>query len=395
MPPGRVLHVTAGSLLNLRVSPDMKYVAVIDHPRHGDVRGTVMIVDTEGHIAAQTPEWNLVAGLDWSPDGREVWYASSLHLESSDLRAIDPRGRERVVARLPGVWTVLDVGPDRQVLLLAEKTGASIRGRSNAADEDRELGWFDFSVAADISIDGRTLLFEEQGIYGGPLYAVCLRGMDGSDPVRLGEGSARALSPDGKWALAVHYGPPQRLLLLPTGTGESRSLPPGPIEKYTAASWMPDGRSVVFAGSEPGHARRTYVQALEGGPPRPITPGGMAGACVSPDGGLVAASTGDRRLFVCPTDGDSARFVTQLQPSDEVIRWTADGRSIYVGTYGASANVSRIDIATGNRTPWRTFGVPDSVGVEAIAVLLTPDGEGHVFSYARSLHDLYLVDGLK
>jgi hypothetical protein len=219
--------------------------------------------------------------------------------------------------------------------------------------------------------------------------------MDGSDPVRLGEGSACALSPDGKWALAIHYGPPQRLVLLPTGVGDAISLSRGTVETYSTASWMPDGRRVVFAGSEPGHAQRSYLQDLEGGPPRPITPEGVAGSRVSPDGELVAAVSADHRLFICATGGDSARFVTRLSPLEEVIQWVAGGRAVYVVSYGISASMARIDLRTGKRTFCRTFSVPDSAGLAADRVVLTPDGQSYAFGYIRELHDLYLVDGLK
>jgi hypothetical protein len=42
------------------------------------------------------------------------------------------------------------------------------------------------------------------------------------DRVRLGSGSGIALSPDGRWALAVRPSDPTKLLMLPTGAGETR-----------------------------------------------------------------------------------------------------------------------------------------------------------------------------
>ena len=394
MPPGRVLYRTAANLHDIRISPDMRYVAFIDHPAI-DFRGAMIIVDTTGHVVARTAEWNCTYGLDWSADGREVWYCGSQDLASSDLRAITTRGRERVVARFGGIWSLRDVARNGQALLMQVRIEAGMRGRRREHDGERELGWFDLPIARDISRDGRTLLFEEQGIYGGPLYAVCIRGTDGSAPVRLGAGSACALSPDGKWALAIHYGPPQRLLILPTGAGDSTSLPRGQIERYYAASWMPDGKSVVFTGSEPGHAQRSYLQDLRGGPARPLTAEGIAGSKVSPDGRLVAAVSGDQRLFICSIGGDSARFVAQLLPMESVLQWTADGRALYVGSYVTPISAVRIELATGRRTPWRTFSLPDPAGVSAGGVVLTPDGQGYAYWYFRELGDLYLVDGLK
>ncbi len=396
MPPGHVLYETSGRLTNVRVSRDGRFLAFHDHPLPADTRGSVVIIDQSGHLAARTPEWYSVDGLAWSTDGREVWYCVQAEAAPfQDLRAITPGGRERIVTRTIGIVVLGDVGPDGQVLLLPRHVQAGIRGRGSPSDEERELGWFEWSVVGDISADGRTLLFEEQGYVAGPQYAVCLRGMDGSPPVRLGEGRASALSPDGKWALSIRLGPPQRLLLYPTGTGDSTSLARGPIERYYAARWLPDGRGVILAASEAGHAQRTYVQDLRGGPPRPVTPEGIAGALVSPDGRQVAAVSWEQQLFVCPVDGGDCQPVARLFPDEIPVQWSTDGRSVYVRRAGASLNVDCIDIGAGRRVPWKTFRVPDPAGIRMGALVMTPDGAGYAYNYMRWLDDLYLVTGLK
>jgi eukaryotic-like serine/threonine-protein kinase len=263
------------------------------------------------------------------------------------------------------------------VLMVQENRTAGIRGRSSPEAEERELGWFDNSWIADISRDGKTLLFTESGIYGGNLYAVCMRGMDGSEAVKLGEGLACSLSPDGKWALAIHLGQPQRLLRLPTGSGDSTSLPRGRVENYYHASWFPDGKRVMFVGSEAGHAHRIYIQDLQGGLPRAISPEGIAGWRASPDGRFVAARTGDQRLYVLPASGGSARFVTQLLPGEGLFGWAPNGRSLYVAEEGVSMTVFQIEVATGKRSPWKTFSLPDPAGAVIPSLIVTPDGRGH------------------
>jgi hypothetical protein len=213
--------------------------------------------------------------------------------------------------------------------------------------------------------------------------------------MRLGEGSAQSLSPDGKWALAIHFGPPHRLILLPTGTGDSRSLPSGPIERYRRARWLPDGTGIVFVGSEAGHPWRTYVQDLKGGLPRPVTPEEVMGTIASPDGRLVAAASMDQQLYAYPIGGGEPRLIAGLLPGEIVLQWASDGRSLYVGTRGASMIVSRIELDTGKRAPWRTFNVSDPAGTSFVQAVLTPDGRSYAYSYCRVLDDLYLVTGLK
>lgn len=90
------------------------------------------------------------------------------------------------------------------------------------------------------------LLLDDQGETSGLTYTVYLRDMAGSPPVRLGQGAGCALSPDGRWALTVNYGPPHRLVHMPTGPGDTLSLPRGQVETYQSASYLPDGRSYAY-----------------------------------------------------------------------------------------------------------------------------------------------------
>jgi eukaryotic-like serine/threonine-protein kinase len=397
IPLGHVLRETAGDFSCPRVSPDGRHLAFIDHPfsTQDDTRGSFVVVDTSGRIVVRTTEWNSALGVAWSADGREVWYCGSQDGVSTDLRALALAGRERVVARFDGHVRIHDVGSDGRVLLERLHLTVGIRSHSASERDERELGWYDYSIANDLSADGRTLLFGECGLFGGPQYAVCLRGTDGSAPLRLGPGTRPGLSPDGRWAVAILLGPPQRLLILPIGAGDSTSLPGGRIERYLRAGWLPDGKHVVFAATEPGHRPRTYVQDLAGGLPRPVTPDGLRGHCASPDGRFVAAVSADRQLYACPLDGDSARFVTHLLPDELVLRWSADSRSIFLGREGASATVRRVDVSNGRATPWATLGMADSAGLRIASLVLTPDGRSGVYTYLRKLSDLFLVEGLR
>jgi hypothetical protein len=395
MPPGRVLYETSGALACVRIAPSGGWLAFIENPVPPDIRGSVVIADTVGRVAARTSEWNFLPRLAWAADGREVWFSASQDNAASDIRALRPDGSQRVVARLSGTMVLHDINRDGQMLLSRASISPGIRGRRSPADDERELGWLDFPFADDISPDGRVLLFDEQGVGGGPLYTMCMRGMDGAAPVRLGEGKGCALSPDGKWALAIHYGPPHRLLLLPTGAGDSTSLPRGSVERYLDARWTPDGQSVVFVGSRAGQAWRTYIQDLVGGLPRPVTPDGVIGTFVSPDGRLLATVSKEQQLSVYPMSGGEPRLVGDLGPNEMVCQWTPDGRSLYVGKPGTNLSVSLVERDTGRRVPWKTFSVPDPAGVCVWRIVLTPGGGSYAYFYLRWLDELYLVDGMR
>jgi dipeptidyl aminopeptidase/acylaminoacyl peptidase len=242
------------------------------------------------------------------------------------------------------------------------------------------------------------LLFAEVGEAGGATYGVYIRGTDGSPAVKLGDGNPTALSPDGKWALCITHTSPEQIYLLPTKAGESRAVTTDEID-HIAAAWHPDGKRIVFSGSEPGHAIRMYVQELQGGKPKPITPegGGTIGVLVSPDGKYVEGFGPDGKFYFFPVDGGEAQPVPSLESGEFAVGWSEDGRSFFVHNLaGLPGVISRIDLATGNRTIWKQIVPADSAGVDSISgIQITPDAKSYVYSYVRTLSDLYVVEGLK
>jgi hypothetical protein len=61
-----------------------------------------------------------------------------------------------------------------------------------------------------------------------------------------------------------------------------------------------------------------------------------------------------------------------------------------------SGRVDLVDVKTGQRTLWREFRPPDPAGVLQVGpVVVAPDGVTYVYSYRRSLGELYLVTGLR
>jgi Tol biopolymer transport system component len=160
---------------------------------------------------------------------------------------------------------------------------------------------------------------------------------------------------------------------------------------------MPDGKRVFFTGSERGHVQRVYVQDVRSGPPRPITPENFAGAVASPDGRFVASISADRRIQLCPVDGGAPRAIAESPPGEVILQWSADGRSLLVGsTRGRTTVISRLDLRTGARTPWKTLTVPATAGAWMWQqVPITPDGRSYAYTYLSKLDELYLVEGLK
>ena len=156
-------------------------------------------------------------------------------------------------------------------LLTRGNDRAGMIGLAPGEAKERDLSWLDWSVPGDLSPDGRTVLFVENGEGGGPKYAVYLRKTDASPAIRLSEGIGMALSPDGKWALARPNVTPSPLVLLPTGVGEAKPLTHDSIN-HLWARWLPDGKQLVFSGNEAGHGFRLYVETPERASRAPSVP---------------------------------------------------------------------------------------------------------------------------
>jgi len=399
-PIGKTLYESGAAIKSVRVSPKGDRVAFTEHVLLTDNRGDVVMVDLAGKKTILAGGWEDLGGLAWSPDGREVWFSASNSGADRRLYAVTLDGKLRLVARVPGNFILHDIASDGRVLVSHGTMQAVMLGLVPGDTKERDLTWLDFSIAADLSADGKTLLFTEQGVAGGPQYAVYTRGTDGSPAVRLGKGNAQALSPDGKWALVLDLAPPPQLVLLPTGPGEPQRLPRHAIASFMVASWVPDGKAVMFVGAEAGHPTRTYVQDLAGGPPRPVTPEGVFafGKVISPDGRFVVGTTGTESALY-PLAGGDPRPIPGLGPGELAMAWGTDG-ALYVRppfqAAGLPFKVDRLDPATGRRSPWREVAPADPAGVTTLTrVILTPDARGYAYTYIRALSSLYLVEGLK
>jgi len=272
-----------------------------------------------------------------------------------------------------------------------------ILGMAAGESVERDLSWLDWTFLRDVSADGRTILFDETGQGGGAGYSIYVRGIDGSPAVRLGGGSGTSLSRDGKWVIAVPPTPaPKQLVALPTGPGESRPLTRDTIDHH-AGAWLPDGRSFVSLGNEPGRGNRLWVQEI-GGAARPISPEGIEFFYipVSPDGRWAAARSHERQIRLYSTQGAAARPMPGGETADVPLRFTEDGRELYVLGRQLPARVFRVNLESGRREMWKELMPTDRAGITAIfSVLPAADGRAYVYSYDRTLSQLYLVEGLK
>jgi Tol biopolymer transport system component len=402
-PIGKTLVETTGWIGEPRFSPRGDRIAFLDHPVDGDDGGAVALVDLAGKKSTLTTVFASAKGLAWSPDGSEIWFTAAETGGNRALRAVKPSGRPRVLLAGAGAFTLQDVSRDGRVLTTHDLTRVGLVARGPADPRERDLSWFDWSLLADLSEDGRTSLFSESGEGGGAGYSVFIRGTDGSPAVRLGEGEAFSLSPDGKRVLALlHPTADRQLAIYPTGAGEPKVLS-FPNLRVQGATWLPDNRRILMTAAEPGHDNRVYLVDSEGGgAPKPLTPEGHR----APRGmGSVGAGRflgyggygPDRKVYVHSIEGGEPVPVPGISPADVILgRGEKDGTA-YVRRGGdLPARIVRLDLASGKEAPYKDLVPADATGiVDLVIIRVTRDGRSYASSYGRVLSDLYVVEGLK
>jgi len=394
-PVGTVLSENSGRPQEApRVSPDGKLVAFFDYDSEvGDY--SVCVVGPNRPKQVLSPGWRSVGLLNWSPRGDEIWFSASRPGSDPVLYTVDLSGKQRFLAQAPGYIVMQDVAADGRVLLSTVNSRLGIRFVDFDHSIERDLGWLDASFVYQVSNDAKSIVFTELSYGEGRNPAIYLRKTDGSAAVRLGFGNRPSLSPDGKWIICIRRDPGRtRLMLLPSGPGESRFLNVEGVY-FESLGWFPDSKRIVYTGNESGHPVRTWMYDLDSGKASPLTPEGTKGSQVSPDGRwLVIASP--HRLSLAPIGGGATRIISELQDGEAMVRWSGDGNHLFLKRpEGETIRLSRLDVASGHKEPWKTVKVPEP-GAEFIGdVALSADGKACAFSFQHDLANLFLVKGLK
>ena len=322
-------------LFGMRVSPDGQRIAYASYRRGSsiglnviDKAGKTQFIGNVGGQLSNTID----PVLNWSADGREIWFRSFDLREWGTIYAIDLKGRQRVVARIPGHVTVYDIARDGRVLLRTDTRQEGILGIAPGEKAERDLSCLDASALTGISDDGQVIAATIEGESAGPKGSVFLRKTDGSEPVRLGDGAAWVLSPDGKWVSAFSSTDPstRHYVLLPTGAGEERGISIGGLKNENLVfGWSTDGESLFVLG--PGKTKnwQIYRWNAKSGELRTIGPEGVGDGIplLSPDRKFVLTNGPDRRGWVYPVEGGEGKPVNGLLERDVYAGWRADSRS--------------------------------------------------------------------
>ena len=394
-PAGQVLYKSGGWMSYPRFSPSGDKIAFFDHPL-GDFSGSIVVFDLVSKKKTDiSTGWTALKGLAWNPKDNEIWFGGSRVRKRLSVNAVSLSGQLRAnVYELPGVIARIDDISADGKLLITQGTNHStmmiLQDKSATEAVDPRFAW---STSVDVSRDGKMLLFYQWGYEAedvSDVSGVYLRRLDSSEPVKLGSGKALALSPDGKWALALQQtGPQPQLVLLSTSLDQPKSLPNRGIKEYHYASFFPDGQRILFTGLEARDEAviRSFVQNVNTGEVYPLTEEGTTALRVSPEGKRVITLQPDQIFYIQALDGGEPKAIPGLETDDEPIQWSDDGRAVFVRGAGEFATkIYRVNIETGDRQEWQDIDPPNKVGLVGLetnpgGILITPDGKVCIYTY--------------
>jgi eukaryotic-like serine/threonine-protein kinase len=400
-PAGTAVH-EARAAWSLRVSPDGSRVAFFEGPMlfGGTPEAMITVIDRSGRKSTVTKGW-AGYGLAWAPSGAEIWFTATRATEGPPyLHAVSLSGTERTVHRAPD-WLVLhDISVNGSVLLARNSIRVNLTCKPPGDAPERDLTWQVSSSVRGLSPDGQTVVFEDDlGVAPSGDPTLLQRRLSSGPAIPIGEGREAALSPDGKWVLALSG---DRLVLWPTGPGAMIPLSKGNVAQVGGGAWLDDKR-IVFTGDIETEQSRVYLQEIPGGTPTAITPTGVflarKGAVRDQNSVLIRRN---RAWALFPVLGGEAQPLAMLKPAERPVHWSDGGRYLYAvanaqGERSPTVDVFRLELATGARVLWKTLTPTDPVGVEDLrdSLVMTPDAQSYCYSYMRRLGDLFVVNGLK
>jgi hypothetical protein len=312
--------------------------------------------------------------------------------------AVNLAGKIRTLLDLPVAINLQDVAADGRVLVSLNSSRLPMEFATLGSKESVDLAWHDWNSPREVSRDGKFLLFEDASEAAGPNYAVAMRKVDGSLPVRLGEGSSGGLSPDGKWAISILPNSRPQIKLLPLGAGEVKTVNITGLD-HIQSGWeryFPDGLHIALNGSQAGHANRCYTVEVSSGAAKPVTPEGVVCGPLSPDGKALVGTAPDRSIAIYSLAGATLREIPNFGTNFVAVQWADDGKALYCYHPGEfPSQVYRVDIATGKADVIKELKPAVTAGVVMVApIVVSRDGKYFAYSYNQTLSALYLISGL-
>lgn len=394
MPPGNAIFRTSGWVDVVRVAPDGRSVALLEHELAVDDAGGVVYIDRDRHVHKLTSGWASILGLAWTPSGDEVWFSAARNGNDLGVWGVSLDGRLRPVSMRPGSFVLFDISRDGRVLASRYSRRLNMITGSARSHSSEESSWFDWTRAVAVSDDGDRLLFDETGAGGGDRQAVYLRHVADHTVEKVGDGHALDLSADGKRALTQARDVRSQLTLI--SWPDEHKLISAPGFDYQSARFIPGREAILVQANAPGKPVGLYVQELATGALHQLKGNeGLRWPMPSPDGRRAAAIADYSHLAIVNLDS-GGREDLNLPRAAALVRWATSDKLVFMEPGRLPISLWTYDLRTHKDTPLFDIAVPDSSARGGIAeIVLSADLRTFAYSYVQSGSDLMLVSGWK
>jgi hypothetical protein len=356
----------------------------------------VKVFDRSGKLVTESRPFVDWWALAWTPSN-EVWIAAAEDLgQQTAIFSLDLGGHQRTVFRATGTITLHDISNAGDVLVSFDRGKPRIETVEGSSRVAQARSWRAGGFLSAFS-KGHSLLFSSAGDSGGPQGSVYVWPPTEAQPVRISDGVALALAPDGSKALVVSSQAPPKISIVPTGAGQPQVVDIGPVDVVSWAGWLPDGRLVIEV-ARPGSGPAAYMLSAAGRDPVGLLPAGVTlhgSNLISPDGSRVVAVDALGQFVMCTIATPMCRPVAGTREGDVVSGWAADGQSVLVyQPQPEQVQIERIDVMSGRRSTWKTIR-PLHPAVSGLSgLIVSPDG-AVAYGYRADASQLYVIKGLK
>ena len=392
----RTLFRTSGAIWFARISPDGKRVAFIHYPFRLDSTGEVHVAAIDGSGSkAVTPRFEQCQGLDWDAKTGKIWFTASIGLAnaSTTLWTIAPSGKSSERYVLPGFFRLQSVsaGGDR-FLLTSERERVNLTVR-HGHESPRDFSWLGWTLVSDISPDGKTLLFYDQGPTE-KTAGIWIRPLAGGDAIRLGEGYPGRFSPDGRWVVGVTrpLTGAAELVVIPVEAGRPRRLPVRGA--HVSAPSFAGPSTLLFVRTEKGRSEVWRIET-DGTGARSLGAAGCELPMASSSGSSFVCVQGDRALVLHSMNDGSRRKLHELEDPGEFVhvRWNGTGDRIFAVT--RDRRVLTLDSSTGSLLHEEAMPLTAPAEGRLLEAALDADGSIQAYSVIQKSTDLYMASGIR
>jgi eukaryotic-like serine/threonine-protein kinase len=394
-PIGKEIFRTRGWIGAVRIAPDGKRVAFVDHRVWGDDLGQAKLVEADGKVVTLSDENQFSQGLTWSPDGSEVWFTAWIDGAGGTIWKVKPGGPARAVLTIPSGLRIEDIAADGRILLMVDEARATLAGQLAGDAGERIYSWWTDDSATAIASDGSIYAGDNGSVVAEGEYLVFFR-RGATPPVQLGTGISAGMTPDGKFVFTAHLtGKGSSFTRFPVGPGQPKTIELGDLTTEAGAAqrritFSSDGRRAAFIASKPGAGRAVWMMDGDGGTPRCVSPEGAYSAVISPDGSKVAVGDPKRGLYVV-SDAGGPVPVAGAPKEDVPLAWSADGRAVLSWDRTLPPRIYSTALDGGHREVVRELFPADPAGNLYGWLTLSPDGRYYMLRTRRVLTTVYLV----